>query len=256
MGKTIKFPATEKYIKEIITDYVALSERCDEYDVKKENKEFQNIILELKNTIRANDGMLGLSAPQIGYYKRVLCLNFNGDIRTFINPIITNVSGFELSRETCHSIPDKVYIRTRNNKVDVTYQTPLGKIESIQLVGVAAVIFQHHLDHLDGLLLSDVGLEIDDDFDNASDEEKEQIIDMYLEALDIKRKEIEEAINDDAEAKQMSDAIKFIDSVNKGETIVESVPMTDEEIEEFNKKLEEFKNKEDGKDNKTDKESE
>lgn len=257
MSKILKFPATEKYVKEIITDYVKLSERCDEYDVKKENKEFQNIILELKNTIRANENMLGLSAPQIGYYKRVICLNFNGDIRTFINPIITNASGFELSRETCHSIPDKTFIRTRNNKVEVTYQTPLGKIESIQLLGVAAVVFQHHLDHLDGLLLSDIGLEIEEDFDNASDEDKELIIDMYLESLDLKRKEIEEDIESDPEAKQMSDAIKFIDSVNKGETIIESTPMSEDEIEEFKEKLEEFKHeKEDIEINKTDKESE
>lgn len=241
MGKTIKFPATEKYVKEIVTDYVALSERCDEYDVKKESKEFQNIILELKNTIRANEGMLGLSAPQIGYYKRVICLNFNGDIRTFINPVITNATGFQLSRETCHSIPDKVFIRTRNSTVDVTYQTPLGKIDSIKLVGVAAVVFQHHMDHLDGLLLSDVSLEIEEDFDMATDEEKEAIIDMYLESLDIKRKEITESIENDPEAKQMSDAIKFIDSVNKGETVIESTPMTEAEIEEFKEKLEELK---------------
>ena len=221
----------DKYVKEIVTDYEALSERCDEFDITKKGGEAQAITLCLKNTLRAHSDMVGLSANQIGYDKRIICLNFNGDIRTFINPIITKVDGFELSRETCHSIPGKTYIRTRYNKIDITYQTPLGKVESIELLGLAARIMQHHIDHLDGLLLSDIGLEIDADFDAATDDERKEVIDMYLDSLDLKRKEIDAAIKDDKDAQQISDAIRFMESVRKGETVVESVPLTDEEIE-------------------------
>ena len=220
-----------QYVKDIVTDYEALSERCNEFDITKKNGEAQKITLALKNTLRAHTDMVGLSANQIGYDKRIICLNFNGDIRTFINPIITKVDGFELSRETCHSIPDKTYIRTRYNKVDITYQTPLGKVESIELLGLAARIMQHHIDHLDGLLLSDIGLEIDADFDAATDDERKEVIDMYLDSLDLKRREIDAAIKDDKDAQQISDAIRFMESVRKGETVVESVPMTEEEIE-------------------------
>lgn len=237
MNKKVNIPANEKYVKEIITDYDKLSERCSEFDLTKENKDVQEIVLALKNTIRANskDGTLGLSANQIGYNKRILCLDFGGNIRTFINPIITNVEGFQLSRETCNSIPDKVFIRTRNSKINVTYQTPLGKIESVEFIGFAAIMFQHHLDHLDGLLLSDVSLEIDEDFDNATEEEREEIINMYLDSLDLTRKQIETEIENDKEAKQMSDAVKFINSVKSGETVIEQQPLTDEEIEEIKK---------------------
>lgn len=219
-----------EYVKEIVTDYDILSERCDEFDLTKNNKDVQHIVLCLKNTIRANDGMLGLSANQIGFDRRIICLNFNNDLRTFINPIITRVDGFELSRETCHSIPDKTFIRTRHSKVWVTYQTPLGKIESVELSGVAARIMQHHIDHLDGLMLSDVSLEIDQDFDNASEEERNQIIEMYLDSLDLVAKQFEEDVENDEEGKQLSDAIKFMNSVNSGETIIESMPLTEEEI--------------------------
>jgi len=221
----------DKYVKEIVTDYEALSERCNEFDITKKNGEAQQITLALKNTLRAHPNMVGLSANQIGYDKRIICLNFSGDIRTFINPIITKVDGFELSRETCHSIPDKTYIRTRYSKVDITYQTPLGKVESIELLGLAARIMQHHIDHLDGLLLSDIGLEIDDAFDVATDEERKEVLDMYLDSLDLKRKEIDAAIKDDKDAQQLSDAIRFMESVRKGETVIESIPMTEEEIE-------------------------
>ena len=243
MKKIKTMTANEKYVKEIITDYDKLSERCMEFDLTKGNKEAQQIILELKNTIRANKNMLGLSANQIGHDKRIICLNFNGDIRTFINPIITNAVGFELSRETCNSIPGKTYIRTRNNKVSITYQTPLGKIESTDLVGVASTVFQHHLDHLDGLLLSDVGLEIDEEFDNAPIEEREAVIDMYLDSLDLTGKQLQEEVENDEEGKQLIDAIKFIDSVNSGETVIESIPLTEEEIEELKKKEKELEEK-------------
>lgn len=233
MGKILKVlstPADEKYVKDIVTDYDVLSERCEEFDLTKKNVELQNIILTLKNTIRANKDIVALSANQVGFNKRVICLNFNGDIRSFVNPIITNVSGFELSRETCHSIPGKTFIRARNNKISVTYQTPLAKIESVELMGMAAKVFQHHMDHLDGLLLSDVSLEIDTDFDNATDDEKEQIISMYLDSLDIKRKEIEVEIESDKEAKQLADGIRFINSVKSRETKIEQIPWTEEQI--------------------------
>lgn len=225
-----KTAADARYVKEVVTDYDALSVRCDEIDLTKQNKEAQEIILSLKNTIRANEGMVALSANQIGYSKRIICLNFNGDIRTLVNPIITNVKGFELSREYCHSILDAGYLRPRNSVVDVTYQTPLGKIQSVQFVGLAAKMLQHHIDHLDGLLLSDVGLEVGEDFDNATDEEREELINYYLDSLDIKCSEIKKDIETDDEAKQLSDAIRFMESVRKGETVVEEIPLSDDEL--------------------------
>ena len=203
-------------MKEIITDYAVLSNRCDEIDIRKEGREAQEIVRELKAVVREKN-LTGLSACQIGYDKRILVINFNGDIRSFINPIITDAQGLDLSRETCSSIPDKTFIRIRNNTISVAYQTPLGKIESRKLFGLAATVFQHHLDHLDGLLLSDVALEIDEAFDNATDEEKGEIINLYLDSLDIKRKELKEEITQDENLKQMSDAIDFIEQVQKGQ---------------------------------------
>lgn len=235
--RIIKTAPNEKYVKSVVTDYDELSLRCDEFDLVKKNSEVQEIILTLKNTIRANEGMLGLSANQVGFSRRILVLNFNGDLRTFINPIITRVDGFELSRETCHSIPGKTFIRTRNSRVWVTYQTPLAKIESVELNGVAAKVMQHHIDHLDGLLLSDVSLEIDEDFDNATEEEREEVIRMYLDSLDLTASVLKSEAEEDEDGKKLSDALRFMESVQKGETIVESVPLTDEEFDELKQKV-------------------
>ena len=239
MKKTYKkIEANEKYVKEIVTDYEALSERCDEVDVAKDNKLVQEIVVALKNTIRANDNMLGLSANQIGYNKRIVCLNFNNNIRTFVNPIITNFAGMELSREKCHSIGETEYIRLRNSSIDITFQTPLGNIQDTKLVGLAAVIMQHHIDHLDGLLISDVGLEILPEFDAATEEERQEVINMYLDSLDMISESYMNDVEETEEGKQLLDAVKFIQSVQKGETIVERVPMTEEEIQAA-KKMEE-----------------
>jgi peptide deformylase len=208
---------------DIITDIEKLSFRADEIDVRKENDKVREITVALKNTIREKN-IVSLSANQIGFDKRIFVINFNGDLRTFINPVITQVKGFELSRETCTSIPDKTFIRPRHNDIMVMYQTPLGKIESKQFMGAAAKVFQHEMDHLDGLLLSDIGLEIDEMFDNATEEERMEVINMYLDSLDIKQKEIDKEIQEDDDLKKISDGIDFMTKVQKGEVQIEQVP--------------------------------
>lgn len=229
---------------DIITDYDKLSQRCDEFDLTKKNNEAQEIIVKLKQIIRSDKTIAGLSANQIGYNKRIICINFNGDIRTFINPIIEKAKGLELSRESCHSIPNKEYIRIRQDKIVVTYQTPLAKIETVELAGMAARVMQHHIDHLDGLLISDVGLEIDEDWDNATDEERQEVVDYYIDSLDLKAKGLSKEIAEDKDASQLSDAIRFLNSVREGKTKIEQLPLTEEElkvIEEYKKEQEEHK---------------
>lgn len=227
---------------DIITDVEKLSVRADEVDVRKDNNLVREITVKLKDIIRENN-LTSLSAPQIGYDKRIFVINFNGDLRTFINPVLSGVNGFELSREKCSSIPDKTFIRPRHNDIQTIYQTPLGKIESKQFLGVAAKVFQHCLDHLDGLLLSDIGLEIDEMFDNATEEERAAVINMYLDSLDIKQKEIDKEIQSDDELKQLSKGIEFMEKVQKGEVQIERVPMTEEEIAELKKLKEEANTK-------------
>ncbi len=223
---------------DIIVDVEKLSVRADEVDVRKGNNEVREITVALKKAVREHN-LLSLSAPQIGFDKRIFVINFSGDIRTFINPMITSVKGFELSRETCTSIPDKTFIRPRHNDIQVIYQTPLGKIESKQFMGAAAKVFQHCIDHLDGLLLSDIGLEIDEMFDNATDEERAEVINMYLDSLDIKQKEVDKEIQADDELKKISEGIEFIEKVKKGEVQIERVPMSESQIEELKKSQEE-----------------
>ena len=204
-------------MKEIITDIDKLNETgiCDVIDTRKENELLREIIVNLKEVVRSQN-LPSLSAPQLGYDKRVFVINYNGDIRTYVNPMIVNVKGLELSRETCPSLPGKEYIRIRHNEIQVAYQTPLGKYESAKLFGLVAKVFQHEVDHLDGLLLCDVGLEVDEEFDKATDEERQEVINMYLDSLDMKQKQLEKEIQENKDLKQVSDAIDFMNGVREG----------------------------------------
>ena len=194
-----------------------ISTRAVEIDVRTEGNLQREITSALKKTIEKNN-LTALSAPAIGYNKRIFCIKFKEEIKTFINPLISNSKGIQLSREKCTSIPGREFIVPRNNDITVIYQRPMGQVESRQLVGLSAFIFQHEMQHLDGLLLSDFALEIDEDWDNASEEEREEVINAYLESLDLKEKELSKEINEDKELKQVSDAIDFMTSVYKGET--------------------------------------
>lgn len=194
-----------------------ISTRAIEIDVRTEGNLQREITSALKKTIEKNN-LTALSAPAIGYNKRIFCIKFKEEIKTFINPLISNSKGIQLSREKCTSIPGREFIVPRNNDITVIYQRPMGQVESRQLVGLSAFIFQHEMQHLDGLLLSDFALEIDEDWDNASEEEREEVINAYLESLDLKEKELSKEISEDKELKQVSDAIDFMTSVYKGET--------------------------------------
>ena len=219
-------------VKEIITDLEKLSDRCDEIDVRKDNALMREIILDLKQTLRENPTGVGLAANQIGYDKRIFVINFNGDLRTFINPVISQVKGFTLNRESCLSLPGKSFIRPRHNEIMVIYQTPLGKTESRKIVGLAAYVFQHELDHLDGLTLADIGLEVGEDFDKASEEEKNELINAYLDSLDIKQKQLEKEIEEDKDLKQTSNAIKFMEALQKGEVQLDDKVTVEKKKEE------------------------
>lgn len=209
---------------EIITDIEKLNAigRCKEVDLEKGLKEAREIISNLKKTLRKNDNIVALSAPALGYDKRIFCIDYSdNEIKTYINPVITNATGMQLSREVCSSLPGKEFIRPRNKVIDVIYQRPTGEINNVQFKGVAACVIQHELDHLQGVNLSDIGLEIESDFDEATDEERQEIIDMYLDSLDLRREELETEIDNNSELKIISDRLKFTEALARGDIKLE-----------------------------------
>ena len=217
----------------ICTDDEKLGVRSREVDAIADNERLRSTISKIKQTIKANN-LTALSAVQIDEEwefedkikgemvketcpPRIFCIKFGDTIRTFIDPIITNAKGLSLSRERCSCYPNREFLRVRNNDIIMMYLTPMNKVESTHLVGKAAFVAQHQIDHLDGITLPELGLEIFDDFDQATDEERQQIIDMYLESLDLKLKDLKKQIDEDEILSKTNNAIEFMEKVQKGE---------------------------------------
>lgn len=224
--------------RDIITDYDKLSERSEEINVRKEGDSFRGIVLDLKDTILDND-YPALSAVQIGIPKRVFTINFNKRRKAFVNPFITKCEQFMFSREKTPCLPDREFIVPRYGKIEATYQDPMGKVQSAKFVGASAFIFQQMVDSLEGILPCDIGLEIDDDWDNASDDEKAELLKAFAESLDLKVKELNEEIQNDPKLKQMDEGVKFLSALQKGEVKTEKYELTDEDIEALKTKREE-----------------
>ena len=82
-------------VKEIITDPEILGDWSDVIHPKKDGKLCQQIIGEIKATMRANN-LEYLTAPQIGYKKRIFCIRYGkNDYRSYINPSISNNIGIK-----------------------------------------------------------------------------------------------------------------------------------------------------------------
>lgn len=108
------------------------------------------IAYRLLKTMRENGG-IGLAAPQIGVNARVLVISTNIPIAAF-NPRIVDF-GEETDRlgEGCLSFPDLSVKVERSKKIRVRYEDINGEVKSKTLEGLAARVFQHELDHLDGI---------------------------------------------------------------------------------------------------------
>ena len=210
-------------MKDILTfDDPSTLVRADEIDITTEGKLMKEIIKELKDTLRKT-GVKHLSAPAIGYNKRIFCIDYEDlEIKTYINPMIANSEGLVLSRETSPCEPGKTFLIPRNTEIDIFYQRPTGNTENKRLLGLAATLAQQEFNMLDGILLSNLGLEIDEDFDNASEEDQNAIINMYLDSLDLQEKDLTEDIKSDPYLSKIDEGIKFMQSVAKGETVLTS----------------------------------
>lgn len=202
---------------------------CQENDVLVQNRELREVIADIKAVMREK-GLVSLSAPAIGSDLRVFCIKIDGDIKTYINPCITHAEGLQLSRERCVCLPGKEFLLLRNNKITVNYMKITGVAEEKTFLGMLAFVFQHELHHLDGPLISDIGEEIPEGFDSFSEEEKEQFISDFLDTLDMRNQAIQQEIEETPELKQLSDGIKFMEGVIKGE--IKLVPAPEAQVPE------------------------
>lgn len=100
---------------------------------------------------------IGLAAPQIGVPLRLLVVGDERgrEPRALLNPVITAQGGEVTAEEGCLSIPGIFAPVTRAEWADVEAQDLEGRPVAIKARGFTARVFQHEVDHLDGVLFID-----------------------------------------------------------------------------------------------------
>jgi len=117
----------------------------------------QRLIDDLLETVDDQDGA-GLAAPQVHASLRIVVLKFDGDtgMRVWINPEITPVSEeLAFTFEGCLSVPGVRGMVGRPAEVEVRALDRTGEPVGLRLRGFPAVVAQHEVDHLDGVLYID-----------------------------------------------------------------------------------------------------
>ena len=104
-------------------------------------------------------GGVGLAAPQVGVSARLFVTNPAGDEgdqeQVYVNPRIVSREGSDVFEEGCLSVPGVNCKITRSAEVTVRATGLDGREFVTQADGLLARIFQHELDHLDGVLIAD-----------------------------------------------------------------------------------------------------
>ncbi len=128
--------------------------------VKDFDESLERLAEDMMRVMRENEGA-GLAANQIGRLKRIFVAAYEeeeGEVHEFaiVNPVIEERSeASERELEGCLSIPQIPVEVERSCAVTVSGKDPSGAPLRVKAEGRLARIFQHEIDHLDGVLILD-----------------------------------------------------------------------------------------------------
>lgn len=98
---------------------------------------------------------VGLAAPQVGVQRRLFVYDVGDGPRALVNPVVSEARGEWEYEEGCLSVPELSWPIVRPKEVHLTGYDLDGNEVSIEADELLARLFQHELDHLDGVLLLD-----------------------------------------------------------------------------------------------------
>ncbi|MFZ4927770.1 peptide deformylase [Chryseobacterium sp. Mn2064] len=118
------------------------------------------LVKRMKESLLSTDGGVGIAAPQVGINRKIIWVQrFDKEglpLEYFINPVIVWRSDLQnLGPEGDLSIPDFRDQFYRSKVIQLEYVDLKGQKYSEIVEGFTAVIFQHEIDHLFGILISD-----------------------------------------------------------------------------------------------------
>ncbi len=104
----------------------------------------------------------GIAGPQVGILRRVVVIDVGEGPIELVNPVITSVKGKQREVEGCLSVPGQWGYVTRPAKVKVTAQNRYGKEFKVEGTEMLARALCHEIDHLNGIIFTDIADEMTD----------------------------------------------------------------------------------------------
>ena len=123
------------------------------------DKELQQIADDMAETMYDAPG-IGLAATQIGDPRQLIVVDVSKNkgekkFMPLVNPRIISSEGHQIDEEGCLSVPEITSNVKRFKKIIVTYQDITGEAAEITAEERFAVVLQHEIDHLHGILFID-----------------------------------------------------------------------------------------------------
>ena len=115
------------------------------------NKKIRQLLDDMAETMYKTDGV-GLAAPQVNVSKRIIVLDDGNGLIEVINTEIVKKEGSQVGLEGCLSVPELFGDVERYDKIEVHGINRNNKKIKIKAEGFLARIFQHEIDHLNGIL--------------------------------------------------------------------------------------------------------
>ena len=141
-------------LRKILTDKdPALHKVCR--PVEKFDGRLHRLLDDRKETLAEANGV-GLAAPQVGILRRVVLVDTGDEVLELINPSLLETSGEQVGAEGCLSVPGKYGLVKRPNYAKVRAQDRDGNWFEAEGEELIARCFCHELDHLDGILYTEV----------------------------------------------------------------------------------------------------
>ncbi|EGK13270.1 peptide deformylase [Kroppenstedtia eburnea] len=124
--------------------------------VTKFNERLHKLLDDMADTMYDAPGV-GLAAPQVGISKRVIVVDDGNGLIEAVNPELFDKEGEQLAPpEGCLSIPGLLGEVRRAEKVRLKARDRQGQFFELEAEGYLARILQHEVDHLNGILFTDI----------------------------------------------------------------------------------------------------
>ena len=141
-------------IRKILTDKdPALHKVCR--PVEKFDWRLHRLLDDMRDTLAQANGV-GLAAPQVGILRRVVIVDTGEEILELVNPEMLETDGEQEGPEGCLSVPGKYGLVKRPMFATVRAQDREGEWYEVEGEELIARCFCHELDHLDGILYTQV----------------------------------------------------------------------------------------------------